>query len=452
MDKRLRLVLVVAILASFVSFLDGSIVNVALPAIARTLGGGLGTQQWVVDAYLVTLGALILVAGSFSDIFGRKRILQWGLIGFGAASLLCAVAPTSTFLIIARGLQGIAGAFLVPSSLALIIDAFEGPAQSKAIGSWTAWTGISFIIGPLLGGLLVDHSSWRLIFAINVLPIMLVLWLLTKLPHDHKRQAGAKVDTLGAVMAVTGLGASVFALIEQPHRGWGSPVIFSSLIVGLLLLVAFIWHEKRAKQPMLPLSLFASRNFSAGNAATVAIYGGLSVATFLIIVFIQQVGGYSALNAGLALLPITFIMFLLSPRFGALAGRYGPRLFMTLGPLVAAVGFMAMLRVDGRVLYATQLLPAILLFGLGLSMTVAPLTSAVLGAVKPAQAGIGSAVNNAVSRIAGLVAVAAIGLITGDTLTLTGFHRGVAVMALLLAAGGVISWFGIQNDAAHGHR
>ena len=231
MNRQQRLVLIVSILASFVAFLDSSVVNVALPAINRSLGGGLVTQQWVVDAYLITLGSLILLAGSLSDLFGRKKVLAYGLVGFAASSILCAIAPDSTFLIIVRGLQGIAGALLVPSSLAMIISSFSHKEQGKAIGNWTAWTGISFIIGPLLGGFLVDTFSWRLIFAINILPIALCLWLM-RLLEQPEQTKNVNIDIVGAVFCSLGLGGAVFGLIEQPHFGWGSPIIFVPLIAG----------------------------------------------------------------------------------------------------------------------------------------------------------------------------------------------------------------------------
>lgn len=446
-DQR-RLVLVICILASFVAFLDGSVVNVGLPAIVRELGSGLVTQQWVVDAYLITLSSLILIAGSLSDLFGRRRILELGLLGFGVASILCTVAPTSGSLIAFRALQGVAGALLVPSSLALIIAVFGSEGSGKAIGTWTAWTGIAYIVGPLLGGFLIDAASWRLIFAINVLPIIVTLWLMRRLEHQDIRQSKARVDMVGAVLSVVGLGGPVFALIEQPHYGWSSPIIYMPLAVGIAMLVYFIRYEQHAEYPMLTMELFKVRNFSVGNIATIAIYGGLSVASFLITVFIQQVGGYSALNAGLALLPVTIIMFALSPRFGALCGKYGPRFFMSVGPAVAGVGFFLLLRVDQTVQYWSQLLPGILLFGLGLSMTVAPLTTAILGSIGSRHAGIGSAINNAVARVAGLVAIAAVGIVTGPTLRLAGFHRGVVAMATLLVVGAIISAVGIQNPGS----
>jgi EmrB/QacA subfamily drug resistance transporter len=444
MNTQQRVVLWVCILASFVAFLDGSIVNVALPAIARDFVAGFMVQQWVVDAYMITLGALMLLAGSLSDLFGRQKILRIGLIGFGITSLACAFAPTSLFLIIVRGLQGVAGALLVPSSLAIIIAAFKGADRAKAIGSWTAWTGIAFIIGPLVGGLLVDTVSWRLIFAINVIPIAVTLWLMRRLQLDEQVSTSTRLDVSGAVLCSLGLGGAVFALIEQSRLGWANPGIYLPLILGVLALIIFVWHERRTVQPMMPLGMFTVRNFAVGNLATLAIYAGLSLVTFIISIFVQQVGGYSATQAGLALIPITIIMFFLSPRFGALAGRLGPRLFMAAGPIISGLGFLTMLFVDASANYLTML-PGILLFGLGLSITVAPLTTAILSAIDNSQSGIGSAINNAVARIAGLVAIAAIGTIVGTNLGLGGFHRTVIVTACLLLLGGIISAIGIQN-------
>ena len=448
MNTKQRAVLVVSILASVVSAIDGFIVNVALPTISRDLGGGLVVQQWTVDAYLLTLGSLILIAGSLSDLFGRKRVLMTGLIWFGVASLLCAVAPNGTFLIIARGLQGIGGALLVPSSLALIISAFSGPAQGKAIGTWTAWFSVATVIGPLLGGVIVATTSWRWIFGVNVIPIAITVWLLARIEQPERIKSGTKIDYLGAVLCAVGLGAPVFALIEQPSYGWTDPRVILPLVLGTLVLAGYVWYESRAQHPMLPLSLFRVRNFSVGNAATLAIYAALSVSTFLLVIMLQQVGKYSALQASLAMLPTSIIMFFLSSKFGALAGRFGPRIFMTAGPLTAALGFLLMLRVQADVRYLADLLPGILVFALGLSMTVAPLTSAVLSQVDPKNAGVASAANNAVARIAGLIAIALVGVITGPHLDITGFHRTLLVVAALLAIGGAVSFVGIRTVPA----
>jgi len=442
--KNHMLVLWVAILASAIAFLDGSVVNVALPAISKEFGGSFAVQQWVVDAYLLTLGAFMLTAGSLSDLFGRKKILIIGLAGFGIASLFCALAPNSQILIFSRGVQGAAGALLVPSSLALIMTGFEEKDRPKAIGSWTAWTSVAFIIGPLLGGVLVDTVSWRLVFAINLIPVACTLWLANKLKIAEKLDKNAKLDVPGAVLCAIGLGGTVYALIEQSRFGWSDPLIYVSLIIGIVGLVAFIWYENRIEQPMLPLGLFTIRNFSFGNIATLMIYASLSLATFLITIFVQQVGGYTATAAGLSLIPVTVVMTLLSSKFGELSGRYGSRWFMTFGPLISGVGIFSMLLVNDKVKYFA-LFPGILLLGLGLSITVAPLTSAVLGSIDKNQSGIASAVNNAVARIAGLVAIAAIGTVIGTSLGLRGFYRSMVVTSGLMFAGGIVSAIGIRN-------
>ncbi|PWC06859.1 MFS transporter [Mycetocola zhujimingii] len=440
-----RIVLLVAILASFVAFLDGTIINVALPAITREFGGGLPVQQWVVDAYLLTLGAFILLAGSLSDAFGRVRILAIGLVGFGVTSLLCAIAPSAEFLIVVRALQGGTAALLVPSSLAIIISTFSGQAQAKAIGTWTAWTGTAMIVGPLVGGLLVDTVSWRLVFGINVLPIAATLWLLMKLEKQPERSRRPRVDVVGAVLGAIGLGGPVFALIEQGRFGWQSPVVWLPLVLGIAAFAAFLWWERRTTDPMMPLSLFRSRNFSAGNIATVFIYGALGFGFFVIAIYLQQVAGWPATLAGVATLPPTLVMLVLSSRIGALAGKIGPRMFMTIGPIVGGVGFLLMLTVSADIDYWFQLLPGLVLFGVGLSITVAPLTSAILGAIDESQAGIGSAINNAVARVAGLVAVACAGLILGSVLDLGGFHRAMGATAIALILGGIVSFIGIRN-------
>lgn len=445
-EGRRRAVLVVAILASFVAFLDGTVVNVALPAITRELGGGLAVQQWVVDGYLITLGALILVAGSLADRIGRARSMTIGLIGFGVTSLLCAVAPTAEVLIVARMLQGAAGAILVPSSLALIIATVHGAAQARTIGAWTAWTGTATIAGPVIGGLLVDAGSWRYVFALNVLPIAVTLVMLRRL---GRVDSGTRVpiDGVGAVLGVVGLGGPVFALIEQERLGFGHPLVLAALIGGVAALIAFVVWERRTPYPMLPLSLFASRNFTVGNVSTALVYGALSFGFFALGLFLQQSLGYSATLAGLATLPPTILLLLLSQVAGSLSARFGPRLFMGVGPLIAGAGFLLLAGVRPPADYATQLLPGILLFGFGLAVTVAPLTSTILGAVESGHSGVGSAVNNAVSRIAGLVAIAATGLIVGPTLDAAGFTRAAVATAVLLVAGGVVSLIGIRNPA-----
>jgi EmrB/QacA subfamily drug resistance transporter len=440
-----RLVLTIAILASLVSFLDGTIVNVALPAIMRELGGGLTAQQWIVDAYLITLGSLILVAGSVSDVYGRITVVRVGLIAFGVASVAIAASPSVEFLIIARGVQGIAGALLVPSSLALITSNFRGPAQAKAIGTWTGLTGIAMIAGPVIGGVFVDLATWRYAFLINVVPIAVTLWLLKVLGQRDVREEGVAIDYLGAVLCTLGLGGSVFALIEQEQLGWASPAIYVPLIGGLLAFAGFLVRQRFHTDPMLPLGLFRVRNFWAGNIATALIYGALSLNGFAIGVYLQQGAKLPATFAGLALIPVTVIMILFSSRVGALSGRFGPRLFMTIGPIIAGVGALLMLLIADPFDYWWQLLPGVLVFGVGLTLTVSPLTSAILGAIDTRRSGIASAVNNAVSRVAGLVVIAMLAVIVGGALDLAGVHRAVTVTAAMLILGGIVSFLGIRN-------
>ena len=448
MTREQRLILVIAILASFVAFLDGSVINVALPKISEELGGGLTTQQWVVDAYLITLGSLILLAGSLSDVFGRIVVLRTGLIAFGVASVLIVVAPTAELVIILRGVQGIAGALLVPSSLALIISTFRGAAQAKAIGTWTAWTSASFLAGPLIGGLFVDYLSWRLVFAINVIPIGLTLVLLVVLRHKDTRAEGVRLDFVGAALGIVGLGGPVFALIEQANFGWADPRIFLPFVLGLLSFAAFIWWESRVKAPMLPLGIFRNRNFAWGNLATMFIYAALSIGGFIVVIFLQQVAGYPATIAALAFLPVSLGNVFLSGIFGSLSGKYGPRLFMTAGPIIAGFGYLLLLTMGDDVNYWLNVLPGILVFAVGISITVAPLTSAILGSIPSQQAGIGSATNNAVARVAGLIAIALIGVIVAGQLDVESFHRVLLVTAALLFLGGIVSFVGIRNPIA----
>jgi EmrB/QacA subfamily drug resistance transporter len=501
---RKRLALAATILGSGIALLDGTAVNVALPSIQRALGGGLAAQQWVVNGYLLTLGSLILIGGSLGDIYGERRIFALGVGGFGVASLCCAVAPTIGLLVAARGLQGVFGALLVPSALAVIVATFSASERGPAIGSWTAWGGIATVLGPLAGGELLAIGSWRWIFVLNVPLVCACLALIfVAIPRREATPAadlpglGRRVDLPGALLCALGLAGPVFALIEQPRLGWSSPGVLVPLIAGVALLALFFAYEARAKRPMLPLSLFQQRNFSAGNVETFSMYAGLAVLFFFLVLFLQQIGGYTPLQSGLATLPTTLVMFVLSKRFGALADRYGPRFFMGAGPLVAAVGLLLFQRVGVKVDYVADVLPALLVFSLGLSMTVAPLTAAVLAGVEERQAGIASAVNNAVARVAGLLGTAALGAAVAtafassfegqlagvrlgpaattaaheakrlalglpdvqglpprqahaltsaaQSASLHSFHLGLAVAALLVALGGIVGAIGIRN-------
>ena len=452
-DSRLstaqRGVVTIAILASFVTSLDMSVTNVALPRISAELGGGLTTQQWVVDAYLVTLSALMLLAGSMADAYGRIFIMRIGLIGFGIASVGVGLAFSPETMILARAVQGAAGAFLLPSSLALITSRISGPAQGRAIGVWTAATTGAMIVGPLLGGLFTDYLSWRLVFVINVVPIGLTLWMLARLPGADDRRRGVRVDWWGGSAAALGLGLLVWALIEEPNHGWASPAIWLPLAAGALALGAFLWWQTRVAAPILPLSLFRVRNFWAGNLATLCIYAALSLNGFVIGVYLQNPAGpaFTATLAGLASLPITILMVLLSSRFGALAGRFGPRWFMTLGPLLLGVGALLLLSVGEPFDYWWQMLPSMLVLGVGLSVMVAPLTSAILGAIGPERSGIASAVNNAISRVAGLIVIALLATIVGGRLDLAGFHSAAVVTGALFFAGALVSFVWIRNPA-----
>ncbi|MDX6704381.1 MAG: hypothetical protein QOI48_227 [Solirubrobacteraceae bacterium] len=481
-------------MGSFVAGLDATAVNVALPAIRIDLGGGLAGQQWISNAYLLTLGSLILVGGSLGDVFGERRVFSIGVAGFGLVSFVCAIAPNIELLIAGRALQGAFGALLMPSALAVIIAAFPAAQRGAAIGSWTAWSAIATVIGPLAGGYLVDAVSWRLIFAINVPFVALTLLFISlAVPARERTAAHARVDWLGAALTCFGLAGPVLALIRQPIVGWSSPQVWVPGLGGLALLGAFLVHERRTAQPMLPLGLFGRRNFAVGNVQTFAMYAGLSVTFFFLVLFLQEVAGYGALQPGLALMPVTLVMFVVSKRAGRLADRFGPRPFMGVGPLTAAVGLALMLRLDASLDYVTDLLPALLIFAIGLACTVAPLTAAVLSDADESNAGIASGVNNAIARIAGLLAVAAVGAVVSaqfistldrrldarelspparaavaqarrqtfarvdpvragpevaravQSASVDAFHVGIGISATLVALGGLLGLAGIRN-------
>jgi len=442
-------VLVACILGSIIVFVDASVVNVALPAIQRDLGGGLALQQWVADAYLLTLGSLLLVGGSLGDLFGPRRLFLIGIVSFGVISTLCAVAPDGTTLVVARALQGVAGAILTPAGLAVIAATFRGEERGAAVGAWTAWTGIAFVIGPLIGGWLVTNASWRWVFLINVpfaiVTAALVAWVVPRRPPPAQRP---HIDVVGGTLCVLGLGGPVFALIEGPQRSWTDPLILVPLVAGLVLLGLFVWWEHRCTAPMLPLALFARRNFAFANIETLLVYAGLSTLTFFLVLYVQQIAGYSALRSGLALVPITVVMFVLSPRVGRLSMRFGPHLFMAAGPLVAAAGVAFMTQLEPDFSYWTDLFPPLILFSLGLSMIVAPLTATVLADVEENDAGKASGTNNAIARVAGLLGIAIVGAAAAgsdNTLDQPGFELAMTLTAVFVAAGGLVGLAGIRN-------
>ena len=421
--------------------------NVALPAIKRDLGGGLALQQWLVDSYLLTLGSLILVGGSLGDLFGARRLFLIGIISFGAISAACAAAPDGTVLILLRGLQGIAGAVLTPSGLAVIARTFRGEERGAAIGTWTAWTGIAFVVGPVVGGWLVTNASWRWIFVINVpFAIVTAALVLYAVPSDMGKRT--RVDYFGALLCALGLGGPVFALIEQPRRGWGDPLILATLLGGIAVFALFLLWERRSRAPMLPLGLFSGRNFSFANLETLTVYAGLSVLTFFLTLFLQQLDGYSALKSGVALLPITIVMFFLSPRVGRLSMRHGPRFFMGVGPLVGAVGMLLLMRLKPGFSYWVDLFPPLIVFSIGLSMIVAPLTATVLADADESDSGIASGVNNAIARVAGLLGIAGVGVAaatSNNELNVHGYRLAMGITAVLLAFGGLTGLGGIRN-------
>lgn len=439
-----RWIIVATILGSGVAFLDSSVVNVALPAIARELGGGLSVQQWVVDGYLLTLSALLLLGGAFGDRYGRRRVFSLGLVLFSLASLGCGLAGSGPALVAARLAQGVGGALLVPGSLALINSCIRDSDRGRAVGTWAGLTGVASAIGPFVGGWLVESASWRWVFLLNV-PIAAVALIVTRRHVPESRTTTGPPDLAGAATVTIGLAGTIFALIEVPAGGWSAGTAVAAA-VGVAALVAFFAVEQRRSDPLLPLALFRSRQFSGANLTTFTVYAALIGALFLLSLQLQQTLHYSPLAAGVATLPITIIMLLLSSPMGAFAQRIGPRLPMTAGPLVCAAGLALLTAAVPGSTYLTGVLPGVVVFGLGLAVTVAPLTSAVLAAVSDEHAGLASGVNNAVSRCAGLLAVAILPLLAGLSGTGqlgSGFVRAMVISAVLCGFGGVLAAFTI---------
>jgi EmrB/QacA subfamily drug resistance transporter len=410
-DKR-RWTLIATIVASSMTFIDGTVVNVALPALQKELQATITDVQWVVEAYALFLGALILVGGALGDQFGRKKVFLLGVVAFTAASVWCGVAQSARSLIVGRAFQGIGAAFLVPGSLAIISATFSGADRGRAIGTWSGFSAITTAIGPVIGGWLIQNVSWRAAFFLNV-PLAAVVIVLSLRYMDESRDPSrsGRVDWIGALLAVFGLGGVVFGLLEWPPLGAGHPLVTGSLVLGVICLALLIVAEHRQKSPMMPLHLFESRTFSLANLLTLFLYGALGIVMFLVPLLLIQVEGYSATAAGAAFLPFPIIMFGLSRWSGGLVARTGPRPPLTVGPLIAAAGLALFARAGNGTSYWTSVLPAVVLLGLGMAVTVAPLTTTVMAAVPSAHAGVASGINNTVARVAGLLAIAVFGVV-----------------------------------------
>jgi EmrB/QacA subfamily drug resistance transporter len=444
------------VLGSGIAMLDSTVVGIALPSIGRAFHGGVDTLQWVVTGYALTLAAFLLLGGSLGDRYGRKRIFTIGVVWFAAASALCGIAPTAGLLIAARVVQGVGGALLAPASLAILQASFRPDDRAKAIGAWSGLSGVASAAGPLIGGYLIAVGSWRWVFYIN-LPLSVAVLVITArhVPESRDPTSTGRVDMVGAALGVVFLAGLTYGLIEAPTRGWSSPAVVACFVLAILAAPAFLIVEHRRAHPMLPLGLFRSRQFSGANGVTFAVYAALGGALFLLPVELQIVKGYSPLESGIALLPLTLVMLTLSARSGAFSARIGPRLQMTVGPLVVGAGLALLTLATNPGSYWTQVFPAVLLFALGLAITVAPLTATAMGAAPPEHSGVASAVNNVVARAAGLLAVAVLPLLAGLTgaaalhsATLaTGFRTAMLISGLVSAAGGLLAALTIRNPA-----
>ncbi|KUL35541.1 MFS transporter [Streptomyces regalis] len=451
-------ILLTTVLGSSMALLDSTVVNVALPRIGRDLDADLAALQWTVNAYMLTLAGLILLGGSLGDRYGRRKIFVIGVVWFAAASLLCGIAPNAGVLVAARALQGIGGALLTPGSLALIQASFHPDDRGRAVGLWSGFGGVGAAVGPFLGGWLVDGPGWRWVFLLNVpLALLCVPVALRHVPESGDGRTHGRFDVLGAALGALSLALVTYALIEARE---GSVVVVVSAVAGVAAGIAFVFVEKRRPDPMMPLDIFASRQFTVVNVVTLCVYAALGGFFFLAVIQLQVVSGYSALGAGTALLPATVLMLLLSARSGALADRIGPRIPLTVGPLLCAAGMLLMLRVGADASYVADVLPAVLVLGFGLVTLVAPLTATVLASVDVARAGLASGINNAAARAAGLVAVAALPLLTGmgqeayrsPVAFDDAFGRAMVLCAGVLAAGAVLAFATVRRlppECAH---
>ncbi len=440
MTRKQLFALLATVIGSAVVILDGTVVNLALPNIAHTLHASFADLQWVVDGYLLSLSSLLLLGGSLGDIFGRKRVYVIGLFGFGVTSLLCGLSPNIQLLIILRLLQGVFGALLVPGALAIINTNFEKASRGKAIGKWSAWSALAAPIGPIVGGYLIGVGSWRWIFFINV-PLVAACLVLARIgivetSDGHVR----RLDSTGATLAALSLGGITYGLIEGPARHWNLSA-WAPLVLGVLAFGALLWVEAHGKDPMVRLDLFRSRNFTGANVATFSLYGALAGFIFALVIFLQTKAGYSAIQAGASLIPIAIFLFTLSSRMGALAGKYGPRLFMTFGPITAGVGMALLYGLHHGSSYITGVLPGVVLFSLGMAITVAPLTITVMRSVGDADSGIASGINNAVSRVAGLIVIAVLGLLGAVHV----YTFAIALCSAMAVLAGIISFVLIRN-------
>ena len=449
-----RWVVAATVLGSGIAMLDATVVGIALPSIERDFHGGVGTLQWVVTGYALTLASFLLLGGSLGDRYGRRRVFSIGVAWFAVASALCGFAPTAGFLIAGRLVQGIGGALLAPGSLAILQTSFRADDRARAIGAWSGLGGVAGAAGPLVGGYLLAVGSWRWVFFINLPVAAAVLVIAARhVPESRDPTASGRVDTVGATLAVVFLAGLTYGLIEAPTDGWSSAAVVASLLVAAVALPAFFVVEHRRAHPMLPLNLFRSRQFSGANGVTFAVYGALAGALFLLPVELQIVKGYSPLEAGVSLLPLTLVMLALSARSGALSARIGPRLQMTVGPLIVAAGLVLLVRATNPGSYWTTVFPAVIVFAIGLVITVAPLTATAMGAAPAEHSGIASAVNNVVARAAGLLAVAVLPLLAGLTGAAAlesanlaaGFRTAMLISGITCAAGGVLAALTIRN-------
>lgn len=432
-------------MVSMVAFLDSTVINLALPAIEHDLGGGLALQQWIIDGYLLATAAAILPGGSISDLFGRVPVMRFGLLTFGAGSVLAAAATSPATLVTARLVQGLGAAFLVPGSLALINTVFDKARQSAAIGVWTGWTGTAFALGPLLGGMCVDFLGWRWIFVLSSIPMAVAYALTFWLCPMSGRVEGARVDTAGVGLSAVGLAATVYALIESQRDGWTVPTVFTPAVIGIAALAGFVSWQHRSRSPMLPLPLFTFRNFAAANLVTAFVYGGLTLGSLAIALYTQEVGGYSATAVGLATLPIPALSFLFARHVGRIAARLGPRAFLIVGPALAGIGLLLIRPKPSGFQAITDLVPGMTVLAIGLVVTITPLTSVTLASVPTENSGVASAINNGVSRLAALVSIGSLGLISTDTASAIGFAHVLELSAALFGLGALCAALLITN-------